>query len=120
METNEFCVENPFEINEPECEPFIRMCFPVEYVGFTEFYDENKLPIYRNTLLIFKELITSESESLVLHIEAMIGGSLFFDNMVISKKKKDMLIDAFIPYYEQEELYEECDEIIEIHKKLSN
>lgn len=90
------------------------------YKDFTDFYGKNKETIYRSILNLFVELKTTTKDSLTLMVTAKIKGLEWDTDFTFSKKDAKSLIRDVMPFFEQNEDYETCSEIIKLHKDLTN
>ena len=89
------------------------------YKDFTDFYGKNKETIYRSILNLFKELSSTDKFSLTLMVTAKIRGLEWDTDFTFSKKDAKSLIRDVMPFFEQNEDYETCSEIIKLHKNLT-
>lgn len=90
------------------------------YKDFTDFYGKNKETIYRSILNLFVELKSTTKSSLTLMVTAKIRGLEWDTDFTFSKKDAKSLIRDVMPFFEQNEDYETCSEIIKLHKDLTN
>ncbi len=90
------------------------------YKDFNDFYGKNKEIIYRSIIDLFVELKTTSKESLTLMVTAKIRGLEWDTDFTFSKKDAKSLIRDVMPFFEQNEDYETCSEIIKLHKDLTN
>ena len=99
---------------------YITLKLKGNYDDFSDFYDENKKPIYENIVEVFKGFIGSRKQNLTLSIEAEIQGLEWDTEFKFNKKEPKVLINEVLPYFEKIEDYEKCMEIINLHKQLTN
>lgn len=82
-----------------------------KYKGFSDFYDENKILIYKNIIDLFASFKDKTKNKLVLTISATIKGFDWETDMRFNRKDMIVLIRDIIPYFENIEDYETCNEI---------
>lgn len=90
-----------------------------KYNEFSDFYDVNKVVIYKNILKLFKELKNKEKNTLILTISAKIKGLDWETDLRFQREELIVLKRDIMPYFEQIEDYETCGEICELYTKLS-
>lgn len=90
-----------------------------KYNEFSDFYDVNKVVIYKNILKLFKELKNKEKDTLILTISAKIKGLDWETDLRFQREELIVLKRDIMPYFEQIEDYETCGEICELYSKLT-
>ena len=90
------------------------------YKDFNDFYGKNKETIYRSILDLFRGLPNTKKKSLTLLVTAKIRGLEWDTEFTFSKSDAKSLIRDVMPYFEQNEDYETCSEIIKLHQDLTN
>ena len=89
-----------------------------EYQSYVDFYKKNKNIIYKKIIDLFREIPNSKKERLLLLISAHIPYQ-FTSLTDYGKTDKDILTHLFIPYFERNEEYELCSEILELHNRIN-
>lgn len=100
-------------------EPDITLDINENYDGFVDFYDKNKDVIYRNLVTLFKGFTESDKKTRTLAVTATIQDIPWGTEFVMDKNNKETLVHDIIPYFEQIEDYEFCEEIMGIYKSLN-
>ncbi len=99
--------------------PFISLEMKGRYKDFEDFYDENKRKIYTAIFDIFKEFKTTRKKSLSLVVSAKIQGLDWNTEFTFHKEESIVLKRDLMPYFEQIEDYEICQEINNLYKDLT-
>jgi hypothetical protein len=89
-----------------------------KYNEFSDFYDVNKVVIYKNILKLFTQFKNKEKDTLVLTISAKIKGLDWETDLKFTRDEINVLKRDIMPYFEQIEDYETCGEICKLHKTL--
>jgi hypothetical protein len=99
---------------------FKKLIIKGKYNDFKDFYDENKETIYKSIIEVFQGFKNSRKKTLSLYISAKIKG-LEWDTEFNFKKEESIILKRdLMPYFESNEDYETCSEIISLHKDLTN
>jgi hypothetical protein len=91
-----------------------------KYSGFTDFYDINKVKIYKNIINLFGNLKNKEKNNLILVLSAKIMDLDWETELKFSRQEIIVLIRDLIPYFESVEDYETCGEIHNLYLELSS
>lgn len=91
-----------------------------KYSGFTDFYDINKVKIYKNIINLFGNLKNKEKNNLILVLSAKIMDLDWETELKFSRQEIIVLIRDLIPYFESVEDYETCGEIHNLYIELSS
>jgi hypothetical protein len=91
-----------------------------KYSGFTDFYDINKVKIYKNIINLFGNLKNKEKNNLILVLSAKIMDLDWETELKFSRQEIIVLIRDLIPYFESVEDYETCGEINNLYLELSS
>jgi hypothetical protein len=91
-----------------------------KYSGFTDFYDINKVKIYKNIINLFGNLKNKEKNNLILVLSAKIMDLDWETELKFSRQEIIVLIRDLIPYFESIEDYETCGEIHNLYLELSS
>jgi len=85
---------------------------------FKDFYDNNIEKIYNEIIECFKQLEDISIENVNLLVRAKIQNLEWDTEFKFDKMKINILIDDLLPYYQQNELFEKCTEIRDLHNQL--
>jgi hypothetical protein len=91
-----------------------------KYSGFTDFYDINKVKIYKNIINLFGNLKNKDKNNLILVLSAKIMDVDWETELKFSRQEIIVLIRDLIPYFESVEDYETCEEIHNLYIELSS
>jgi hypothetical protein len=91
-----------------------------KYSGFTDFYDINKVKIYKNIINLFGNLKNKEKNNLILVLSAKIMDLDWETELKFNRQEIIVLIRDLIPYFESVEDYETCGEIHNLYLELSS
>jgi hypothetical protein len=91
-----------------------------KYSGFTDFYDINKVKIYKNIINLFGNLKNKDKNNLILVLSAKIMDLDWETELKFSRQEIIVLIRDLIPYFESVEDYETCGEIHSLYLELSS
>lgn len=92
-----------------------------DHPNFNVFYHNNRFLIFGKLLNGYRELSNDLENTIKVKFNATIDGLNFNSVFVIDKNDDDIierLNTVYIPFYEQYEEYEVCNEIREIYKKI--
>ena len=90
-----------------------------KYKEFSDFYEKNKEIIYKSIIELFGEFKTSKEETLILHLWAKIDGMEWDTEFSFSRQESVVLSRDILPYFEENEDYEVCAEILKLKKELT-
>jgi len=88
------------------------------YEDFKDFYDNNIENIYDEIIDCFKYFKDSSVDNINLLVNAKIQNLEWDTEFKFDKMKINILIDDLLPYYQQNELFEKCTEIRDLHDQL--
>jgi hypothetical protein len=91
-----------------------------KYQDFTDFYDTNKKSIYENIVEVFKGFQGNKKRVLSLYIQAIIQGMEWDTEFKFNRNETIVLTRDVIPYFEDIEDYEKCQEIKNLFEDLTN
>jgi hypothetical protein len=91
-----------------------------KYEGFKDFYDVNKIVIYKNILKLFTNFKKQDKDQLVLIISAKISNLDWETELKFQRKESIVLVRDIMPYFEQIEDYETCGQICDLYKKIQS
>ena len=89
------------------------------YEDFPEFYLKNKEEIYKNVVLSFKSINRKDKENVILLLSAKINGLQWETELKFNKKECFVLIRDILPFFEDKEEYEYCEQILNLYNKLN-
>jgi hypothetical protein len=98
---------------------FRELKFEKNYESFSEFYDTNKKEIYRSIIDLFSEFKKTRKRILTLKISAQIMGLDWDTDFNFRKEESIVLQRDLMPFFEDNEDYETCSEILNLHKELT-
>lgn len=96
-----------------------KLKFTKKYNDFIDFYGENKVTIYQNIIKLFKTFKNTQKTNLELNISVKIKDLDFETKLEFSRNDVNMLISDLLPYFENIEEYEICDEIKSLYNDLN-
>lgn len=91
-----------------------------KYSGFTDFYDANKVKIYKNIINLFGTFKNKDKNELILVLSAKIMDLDWETELKFGRQEITVLIKDLIPYFESIEDYETCGEIHNLYLELSS
>lgn len=100
--------------------PFKTIKFGGKYSDFKSFYDENKEEIYINIIEIYKGFKNTNLKVLDLHVSAEIDGFAWRTDFKFHRNHLITLKKDIMPFFEENENYEICNDILNLHKELTN
>lgn len=89
-----------------------------KYEGFNDFYNVNKVVIYKNILKLFTNFKKQDKDELILIISAKIKGLDWETELKFGRKETIVLVRDIMPYFEEIEDYETCGQICDLYKKI--
>lgn len=98
---------------------YIDLVFENQYEDFKDFYDENKEIIYKSILEVFKGFTKSKKKSLTLHLSAKIKDLDWDTEFKFSRNETIVLKRDLMPYFEEIEDYETCNDIKNLYKEIT-
>lgn len=99
--------------------PFKSLELKGKFKDFTDFYDDNKETIYKSILDVFKEFKKTNEKTLTLYISAKISGLSWDTEFNFNKEEAIVLKRDLMPFFEDIEDYETCNEIKNLYKDLT-
>lgn len=90
-----------------------------KYSEFNDFYDANKELIYKSIIELFHEFKNTRKRTLTLYVSAKIKGLEWDTEFNFSKNESFVLKRDLMPFFEDNEDYETCSEIISLTKDLT-
>jgi hypothetical protein len=101
--------------------PYRKMYIKGKYEDFTDFYTINKKPIYENIIEVFKGFTgDSKKRVLTLYLQAIIQGLEWDTEFKFNKSDTIVLTRDVIPYFEEIEDYETCQEVRNLFIELTS
>ena len=89
------------------------------YSEFSDFYDHNKELIYKSIIDLFNDFKKTKKNTLQLHISSVIQGLEWDTEFNFTKEDSIVLKRDIMPYFEDIEDYEMCDNILKLYKELT-
>lgn len=90
-----------------------------KYNEFNDFYDSNKELIYKSIIELFTEFKNTRKKTLKLYVSAKIKGLEWDTEFNFTKNESFVLKRDIMPFFEDNEDYETCSEIISLTKDLT-
>lgn len=90
------------------------------YEQFGDFYNSNKGLIYRSLVETYKEFKKTDEKILTLYVVGKIHGLDFDTEFELDRTNVKSLKRDIIPYFEEIEDYETCNEIKSLYNELTN
>jgi hypothetical protein len=106
-------------MKSPKTKPHKELIIKGKYKEFGDFYEKNKETIYKSIIELFGEFKTSKEETLILHLWAKIDGMEWDTEFSFSRQESVVLSRDILPYFEENEDYEVCAEILKLKKELT-
>jgi hypothetical protein len=103
----------------PKNKPFKELIFSEKYKSYTEFHLKNKEEIYKSIVELFKNFIDTKNKTQSIIISATIENIEWTTELIFNKKEFNVLKNDIMPYFEDNEDYEMCSEIINVTKNLT-
>jgi len=89
------------------------------YRDWKDFYDPNKEEIYKSIIEIFEEFKKTRKKSLVLKISAKFKNTDWNTEFEFHRNETIVLKRDILPFFEENEDYEMCGQILNLHKELT-
>jgi len=100
--------------------PYKKLYIKGKYEDFNQFYGQNKENIYRKIIETFEGFIGNKKRVLSFYIQAIINGVEWDSEFIFKRTDTDALKDDLIPFFENKEDYETCQQIINLAEELTN
>ena len=91
-----------------------------KYYEFNDFYDSNKELIYKSIIELFHEFKKTRKKTLTLYVSAKIKGLEWDTEFNFTKNESFVLKRDLMPFFEDNEDYETCSEILSLTIDLIN
>lgn len=91
------------------------------YPNFDVFYHNNRFLIFEKLINGYRDLSNNLENIIKVNFKCTINNVNFNSTFVVDKNNDEIierLNNVYIPFYEQNEQYEVCDEIRKIYKKI--
>lgn len=89
------------------------------YPNYPTFYKTEKKEIYLGYIETFKKLARSQDKDKQLIVKYRIEEQSFTTNLVVDRNKIGVLKSHILPFFEQLEEYEICNDIVELYGSLN-
>lgn len=103
----------------PKTKPTKKLVFKPEYEHFFDFFESNKGEIYKAIVEIFELFKTVKKNKLSLQVNARISEFSWKADFHFFRDESIVLERDLLPYFEQIEDYETCEQIKILHKELT-
>ena len=99
--------------------PFKSLVIEDDYPDFHVFFSENKIHVYRAIIDLFKSFLGTKKKNLSLRIDAKINGVDWNSDFNFNVQYDVVvLMRDLMPFFIENEMYEVCAEIRDIHDRL--
>jgi hypothetical protein len=88
------------------------------YKDYGSFYNENKGVIYKSIVNLFNSLKRKDKQNVILVMSAKINGLQWETELKFNRKESFVLVRDILPYFEDNEDYEFCEEISNLYNKI--
>jgi len=112
-------IDRPMYQEKPKDTIIKKLRIDDSYNDFPEFYLKNKEEIYKNVFLSFKSINRKDKENVILVLSAKINGLQWETELKFNKKECFVLIRDILPFFEDKEDYEYCEQILNLYNKLN-
>jgi hypothetical protein len=99
--------------------PYKELIINGVYKDWKSFYEPNKEDIYKSIIEIFEEFKNTRKKSLVLKLSAKFRDSDWNTEFEFHRNETIVLKRDILPYFEENEDYEICSQVLNIHKELT-
>ena len=89
------------------------------YRDWKDFYDPNKEEIYKSIIEIFEQFKNTRKKSLFLKISAKFKNADWNTEFEFHRNETIVLKRDILPFFEENEDYEMCGQILNLHKELT-
>ena len=89
------------------------------YKDCKSFYEPNKEEIYKSIIEIFEEFKNTRKKSLVLRLSAKFKNADWNTEFEFHRSETFVLKRDILPYFEENEDYEICSQVLNLHKELT-
>ena len=93
--------------------------FRDDYDDYNSFYDEHREDIYKAIIYLFDVFKTSNRKVLSIKVTATIAGIFWTTELVFNKDQFYILNRDILPFFEENEKYDICSEIVKLSKELT-
>ena len=109
------------ELNEQKRrkKPYKELIINGVYKGWKSFYEPNKEEIYKSIIEIFEEFKNTRKKSLVLRLSAKFKNADWNTEFEFHRSETIVLKRDILPYFEENEDYEMCSQVLNLHKELT-
>jgi hypothetical protein len=99
--------------------PFKELNIKGLYNDWKDFYTPNKEEIYKSIIEIFEEFKNTRKKSLILKISAKFKNVDWNTEFEFHRSETIVLKRDILPYFEENEDYEMCSQVLNLHKELT-
>jgi hypothetical protein len=100
--------------------PYKKLYIKGKYEDFNDFYSINKENIYKKIIETFEGFIGNKKRVLSFYIQAIINGVEWDTEFIFKRTDTESLKTDVLPYFENKEDYETCQQIINLSEELTN
>jgi hypothetical protein len=99
--------------------PYKELIINGVYKDWKSFYEPNKEDIYKSIIEIFVEFKNTRKKSLVLKLSAKFKDADWNTEFEFHRSETIVLKRDILPYFEENEDYEICSQVLNLHKELT-
>jgi hypothetical protein len=88
--------------------------FNEEFDSYFDFYESNKMIIYKKIVDTYEFMKENNVDSHVIHLSAKISGFYWSTDVIFRNEDKELLYEHVLKYFEEKEEYEYCQKIKEL------
>ena len=109
------------ELNQPKRrkKPYKELIINGVYKDWKGFYEPNKEEIYKSIIDIFEEFKNTRKKSLVLKLSAKFKDADWNTEFEFHRSETIVLKRDILPFFEENEDYEMCSQVLNLHKELT-
>jgi hypothetical protein len=99
--------------------PYKELIINGVYKDWKGFYEPNKEEIYKSIIEIFEEFKNTRKKSLVLKLSAKFKDADWNTEFEFHRSETIVLKRDILPFFEENEDYEMCSQVLNLHKELT-
>lgn len=103
----------------PKNQIFKELTFKKKFKTYHEFHNENREEIYKSIIDLFSEFQNVKNKTLAVAIKANIENIEWSTELNFSRGETHVLKKDIMPFFEDNEDYETCHQIISLTKSLT-
>lgn len=100
-------------------EPYKEIVITGDYKNFNDFYEDNKLNVYKSIVETFNGFRDIKNEQLILRVVSKLKKFEWETEFIFDRNNYEILKRDILPFFEKIEDYETCQEINQLHNLLT-